>query len=148
MQGVDVPRPGLPRAFDVNFVIPLLVNDDDVCWGPFKTTLKRRAFPKAQLKNISDHAVGNLTSAPECLAVAFADIRRADCKDEKRERTIRHFPDISRSARAGLFSRAITRVGVRESNEQIRTSVFECARNIHADIFHARVCVTQSPSGY
>lgn len=30
--------PGLPRAFDVNFVIPLLVNDDDVCWGRLKLT--------------------------------------------------------------------------------------------------------------
>lgn len=50
MQGVDVPRPGLPRAFDVNFVIPLLVNDDDVCWSRLKLraenvarTLKRNS---------------------------------------------------------------------------------------------------------
>lgn len=36
MQGVDVPCPGLPRAFDVNFMMPLLVNDDDVCWNRLK----------------------------------------------------------------------------------------------------------------
>ena len=36
MQGVDVPCPELPRAFDVNFMMPLLVNDDDVCWNRLK----------------------------------------------------------------------------------------------------------------
>lgn len=55
MQGVDVPRPGLPRAFDVNFVMPLLVNDDDVCWNRLKLRWNVARSPcKARFENISD----------------------------------------------------------------------------------------------